>query len=323
MRPFLFLTAILTLAGLLSVAPRAATAGVTDCRLNPVGELPVHLENGLPIADGVLNGKPVRALIDTGSTRHLVSVEAARRLGLSFLERRVPGLQLGQGDWVKAGTLQADTLQMGPWQGTDARVQVVEAGDFGAGADMVLGQDLFVQSDVELDMAHNVIRFFRPSGCDDVPLAYWAKTYSQATLRSRGFGGFSVSRVVVRLNDQEFWARLDTGVRTSAVNTRMAHRVDVREDSPGSQPGPERHDIGRLPVPTWIGTFGTLAVGDEVIRNARLSVGDYYNLGVARDGTLNMVLGMDFIRSHRIYIANSQDKIYFTNVSKPVFGAGS
>jgi hypothetical protein len=49
-------------------------------------------------------------------------------------------------------------------------------------------------------------------------------------------------------------------------------------------------------------------------------VGDYYNLGVERDGSLAMVLGMDFIRSHRIFIANSQDRIYFTNVAKPVFG---
>ncbi|MBB6251619.1 retropepsin-like aspartic protease [Nitrospirillum iridis] len=298
-----------------------ALADTSDCRLNPVGELPIHLENGLPIADGLLDGKPVRALVDTGSTRHLVSVQAARRLGLDFQEHHARGVNLGQGDWRKAGTMMADTLSFGPWQGTGYRLQLVEAGDFGANVDMVLGQDLFVQSDIELDMAHNVIRFFRPAECDDTPLAYWAQTYAQATLRSRGFGSYSVSRVVVQLNGQEFWARLDTGVRTSTVLTRLAHRANVREDSPGSQPGPERRDIGRTPVPTWIGTFDTLAIGDEVIRNARLSVGDYYNLGVERDGSLAMVLGMDFIRTHRIFIANSQDKIYFTNVAKPVFGA--
>ncbi|MDZ5648860.1 retropepsin-like aspartic protease [Nitrospirillum sp. BR 11828] len=318
MRPIASIVSAAALSLTLIAAP--ALAGSADCRLNPVGELPIHLENGLPIADGLLDGKPVRALIDTGTTRHLVSVQAARRLGLDFQERTVRGVNLGQGDWRKAGTMKADTLSFGPWQGSGYRLQLVDAGDFGAHVDMVLGQDLFVQSDVELDMAHNVIRFFRPADCDDTPLAYWAQTYSQATLRSRGFGSYSVSRVVVQLNGLEFWARLDTGVRTSTVLTRLAHRVNVREDSPGSVPGPERHDIGRTPVPTWIGTFDTLSVGDETIRNARLSVGDYYNLGVDRDGSLAMVLGMDFIRSHRIFIANSQDKIYFTNVAKPVFG---
>ncbi|MDE1145726.1 MAG: retropepsin-like aspartic protease [Azospirillaceae bacterium] len=316
MRSTLFAAGFLGLASLLPVG--AALAGVADCRPNPVGELPVHLEHGLPIAEGVLDGKPVRALVDTGSARHMVSLAAAERLGLDFQKRLAPGVNLGQGDWVKAGSMQAD-LKVGPWEGHRLRLQVVDAGDFGAGVDMVLGQDMFVQTDVELDLANGVIRFFKPEGCEGVPLAYWSKTYAEATSRSRAFGGFSLSRVLVTLNGLDFWARLDTGVTASAVQTRLAHRVDVREDAPGSAPGPLRHDIGRTPVPTWIGTFDTLAVGDETIRNARLSVGDYYNLGVSRDGSLNMVLGMDFILSHRIYIANSQDKIYFTNVSKPVF----
>jgi tetratricopeptide (TPR) repeat protein len=55
-------------------------------------------------------------------------------------------------------------------------------------------------------------------------------------------------------------------------------------------------------------------LGDEVIENARLRIGDTDLAGLA-----DMVLGADFFLSHRVYVAKSQKKIYFTYNGGRVF----
>lgn len=54
-----------------------------------------------------------------------------------------------------------------------------------------------------------------------------------------------------------------------------------------------------------------MKIGDEEIRNARLRFGDL--------GVVDMLLGDDFFLSHRVYVANSQHKLYFTYNGGPVF----
>jgi hypothetical protein len=54
-------------------------------------------------------------------------------------------------------------------------------------------------------------------------------------------------------------------------------------------------------------------LGDEEMRNVRLRFGDF-----SMDGG-DMLLGADFFLSHRVYVANSQDKLYFTYNGGPPF----
>ena len=75
--------------------------------------------------------------------------------------------------------------------------------------------------------------------------------------------------------------------------------------------------------------FPTLTIGDETIKNAKLGIADLFGLDkeiglgsripVAAIESPDMLLGMDFFLSHRIYAARSQGKIYFSYVGGPVF----
>ncbi|WP_044560147.1 aspartyl protease family protein [Azospirillum sp. B4] len=304
------------------MAAGAAAAAPADCQLNKVAELAVRLEGGRPIVDGTLNGQPIRVVVNTGSYKTLLSEAAARRLGLEVTALPMAHKVLTPGRKLREiGSTPVQSLTVGGWQAENLTMEVIPA-HFGKDVDLTLGQDIFAQADVELDFAHDIIRFFRPQGCDDVPLAYWAETYAEATMQyaqneRRRFS----NRIPVRLNGHEFLARLSTGATYSTLSDTIAHQAGVYEGGPGvttlAMVGPPDHEK----YPLSVGTFDSFTIGDETIRNVKLRFVRFNPDFISDVGrqVWGLILGMDFIRSHRIYIANSQDKIYFTNVARPVF----
>jgi len=64
---------------------------------------------------------------------------------------------------------------------------------------------------------------------------------------------------------------------------------------------------------TWIARFASFKIGDEEILHAELRFGDVSLAGA------DLLIGADFFLSHRIYVASSQHKLYFTYNGGPVF----
>ncbi|MEC4589588.1 MULTISPECIES: retropepsin-like aspartic protease [Nitrospirillum] len=302
-----------------TIAPGLAWGGVADCHLNKISELALKLERNQPIVEGSINGKAVRALLDTGSYRTMLTSTGAARLGLDVTKHYEAGKVAGVGGEVHIGSAPVDKLTIGSWQVNDLRLQVIDNSNVGPGVELILGQDIFSQADVELDFAHSIVRFFQPQGCDDVPLAYWAQSYAEALMKPPQ-GRRTANIVHVALNGYEFWATLDTGASHSSLQQRIAHRAGVHEDDAGVTPGGGSHGIGKDTINTWIGTFETFTIGDETVRNVKIRFGDYSRgWDPEKAGATDMLLGADFIKTHHIYIANSQNKLYFTNVGRPIF----
>jgi tetratricopeptide (TPR) repeat protein len=116
------------------------------------------------------------------------------------------------------------------------------------------------------------------------------------------------------LNGAQIRVVFDTGAATSMLTLRAAARAGIKPDSPGVAFAGVSHGVGRGLVKTWIAPFNSFKVGDEEIRNTRLRIGDF-ELG----GNMEMLIGADFFLSHRIYVASSQGKLYFTYNGGPVF----
>ncbi|MBB6251620.1 retropepsin-like aspartic protease [Nitrospirillum iridis] len=304
----------------------AVSAAPSDCHLTKVAELAVRLDGGRPVVEGTLNGQPIRVAVSTGSYKTILSEAAARRLGLEVTPLPMAHHVITPGRGVREiGSAPVQSLSIGGWQAENLTMEVVPI-HFGKDVDLSLGQDIFSQADVELDLAHDTIRFFHPQGCDDVPLAYWADTYAEATMQyaqneRRRFS----NRVPVRLNGHEFLARLSTGTVYSTLSDTIAHQAGVYEGNPGvttlGMVGPSDHEK----YPLSVGTFDSFTIGDETVSNVKLRFTRFNPDFISDVGrqVWGLILGMDFIRSHRIYIANSQDKLYFTNVSRPVFDTQS
>jgi hypothetical protein len=72
-----------------------------------------------------------------------------------------------------------------------------------------------------------------------------------------------------------------------------------------------------------------LTIGDEMIRDTTMHFADLYKDAtftpggsrIARkvDELQPMLIGADFLRSHRVLVAHSQRRMYFTYVGGPVF----
>lgn len=290
-------------------------AAPADCKLRKLAELPIEIRHSHIFVSGRINDRPARIMLDTGAWKTVMSPQFAHKLGLSG-GTLANTYSEGIGGRAAVGYVQVDTMAIGDWQAEKIGVTVVEDTHMDQFYDLVMGRDIFNEADVELDYAHNAVRLFQPQQCDDVPLAYWAQTYAESPLRTLP-GHLSPDVVRVSINGVDTWALLDTGAGETLLDRRVAGRAGVHADSPGSVAGVDTAGIGQRTVSTYVGTFDSVAVGDETIRNVRLAVGEWGD----HDGNDDerMILGTDFIRSHRIMIARDQHKIYFTNVSQPVF----
>jgi tetratricopeptide (TPR) repeat protein len=191
---------------------------------------------------------------------------------------------------------------------------LVLPGTIGAEARGLLGQNILRVVDFELDLGHGIIRLFLPTDCKDVPLAYWAQGSGASSLKISDATALQPQiRFPARLQGHEIFVLLDTGAGYSLLARDAATSVGVYPNSPGVVTGGAIGGIGPNSEPSWIGPFKDFKLGDEEIRNTHLRFGGPSLLHA------DMLLGTDFLLSHRVYVANSQHRIYFTYENGPVF----
>jgi tetratricopeptide (TPR) repeat protein len=155
--------------------------------------------------------------------------------------------------------------------------------------------------------------------CKKTVMAYWAKdgdVYSVididwATAQSPH------TTSTAWLNGAKMHVLFDTGAATSVLSVRAAERAGVKTDAPGVVKAGFSHGIGSRVIQTWIAPFDSFKIGDEEVKHTKLRIGEIG--GVEAD----MLIGADFFLSHRIYVASSQRKLYFTYNGGPVFNLTS
>ena len=123
----------------------------------------------------------------------------------------------------------------------------------------------------------------------------------------------------VAVNGRPMLALLDTGATASALSMSEAARLGVTTKTPGAATAGCSVGIGRKPVDYWSGPFESFAIGNEVIRNPTLRFADVLSDTGPFANVPRMVLGVDFLRAHRVYVARSQRKFYFTYTGGTVF----
>ena len=292
--------------------PRVPAA---TCRLERLPDIPVTMQGLLPTVHAQINGVDARFVADSGAFLQFVTPAAVKqfklRVDYSFQNLNVQGvggMEQAQVAWAKSFTLAGVTVSNVPF--------VVAGSGFGGGAVGLLGQNFFRIADVEYDLANGVIRLVRPKDCKDTPLAYWAapanKPYSviDIALADRHAPH---TKSVAYLNGTKIEVLFDTGSAVSILTLAAARHAGITPTSPGVVEGGSASGIGHRVTTTWIARFPSFKLGDEEIDHAKLRFGDISLLGA------DMLIGADFFLSHRIYVASSQSKLYFTSNGGPVF----
>jgi predicted aspartyl protease len=295
------------------------------CHVRNVAEIPVAIDNNQLLARGAIDGHAVRVLIDTGSNMSLIWRSAAPGLGLRLIgapRRRLFGL----GGESRVDETFVEELRVETFTVKGLRIPV--AGDRPSSVDFILGEDFLSRDSVEFDVPHGVIRTMETTGCTPAELPYWSKTYSMADLVASPRDAQAI-RVNVVLNGHAVRAQIDSGSSVSLIAKSVADSIGVHYVSASS----ELVGIGNRSLQIWIADVHSFKLGDESINNTQLRVaqlGKYQTIGrigsripVAAVPEPGMLLGMDFLRSHRILVDNATRKMVFTYEGGPVFQIGN
>src|SRR5258708_27044847 len=301
------LVAALTMLG----APVAALSA--GCKLALLRQLPVTMDAMRPMVTVSFNGSETRLIADSGAFYSMISAPIAAQFKLR-LSAAPDGLRVGGiGGETFVSAARVHEFGLPGLKIPDIEF-MVGGSEVGGGAAGVLGQNVLAWADAEYDLAKGVIRLMRPHDCSKASLAYWEsdQPYSELDIRD-----ISAARLLTigtaYLNGGKIRVLFDTGAWTSMLSLQAAARAGIKPDSTGVVAAGESHGVGRGAVKTWIAPFASFKIGQEEIRNTHLRIGD---IDLEES---DMLIGADFFLSHHIYVANSQQKLYFTYNGGPVF----
>ena len=295
-----------------------------ECKLLLLATLPVTVSNNRPLIDGEINGHKIKMLVDTGSTYTSIWRSEAVRLGLPLEEVRGARI-FGIGGETRVQSTRTEEFKLD--QVVTHGIKFLVVGDRQNDTfSMLLGEDFLSKLTIEFDLAHGVMRLFRPESCKTEQLMYWSKTYSAATLESPPSHRLQVD-TEVELNGKRVTATWDSGATHSVVTPGAAAHAGVRTEDGEAQRS--LAGIGRREVKFTVAKFDSIAIGDEKVQNLRLQVSEIAQnmhvdvtgsrLGETIQGAPHMLIGADFFLSHRIIIPSNGPAIPFTYAGGPVF----
>jgi len=291
----------------------AGAARADGCKLAKYGTLPVEMVGERATTQIKVNGTVTHFILDTGAWYNFMSRANADALKLRLFPAPF-GFRMGG----IGGTAEAEIAKIKDFGILDTDFHNVEflvgGSDTGEG---LLGANLLDFADLEIDLAQGKLTLFKPDGCRKAALAYWAKgnNYNVADLLHPYNPNDKRSFVDVTINGKSVRALLDSGASATVLGRRAAERIGIDLNGAGVKAGGHLGGIGTRIYKTWIVPIDRFSVGTETIQHSQMLVMDG-NIG---DGSTDMLLGVDFMLAHHMYVANSQRKLYFTYNGGRVF----
>jgi clan AA aspartic protease (TIGR02281 family) len=289
----------------------AGQAWAGECQLTEYGTLPVEMVGVRATTMAKINGPSTRFILDTGAFFSTMSSANASALGLK-LQPLPFGFRL-RGIGGSANAQQAHVKEFGILDTTLKNVDFIVGGsDAGDG---LLGANLLDFADLEIDLAHGKMTLFKADHCDNSSLAYWVKDgkYNVADIEAvsdhdrRTF-------ISVTINGKKVRALLDSGAPATVLSRDAAERAGIDLNAPDVKVARSTHGIGAKLLKTWTVSVDSFSVGSETIQHSQMQVLD----GKIGDRT-DMLLGVDFLLAHHMFIGNSTEKAYFTYNGGRVF----
>jgi tetratricopeptide (TPR) repeat protein/predicted aspartyl protease len=298
-------------AALLSAVLLPGTAGAA-CDVRSF-EIPVTMKQMRAVAHLRINGMDAPLTLDSGAFFSVLTDAATAQMNL---KPRWANL----GGWGIAGRAEfyvTNVARLGVQASELKNVDFLVGGNEpGAGTLGLLGRNILSVDDTEYDLANGVVRLMTPNAdCKELNLAYWAKSVPvvEVPLIIRRGERIPAIKVEVKINGKPVEAILDTGAQ-SILSLRAAKRVGLISDERSLKPAGMVYGVGEGELQSWIVPVENFELGTERIVHSGLRVAD-----MVREIDTEMLIGIDFFLSHRIYVARSQKKIYFTSNGGPAF----
>lgn len=298
--------ALLTLLGLAACAAAPEPRAEGSCRLVRLAQMPLELRGNMLFVQAKINQAPVTLLVDTGAERTLLTEATVDRLHLPRDYQRATrtyGIGSATASWdakLPNGIVLGDTR---------LPVESVTVGRFGinevagGSADGLLGADILLAFDLDLDIPANRVTFYRARpDCPDA-LPPWNPPYI-------AIDGVSTRRdrllVPFELDGVGGTAVLDTGAQISSISRRMAERVGLAETDMAADRLVMAHGAAPDEVEVRIHRFRQFRVGSAVMESPALPVVPMSS------GMGDALVGGDFLRGRQVWLSFSTRRVFVT-----------
>jgi clan AA aspartic protease (TIGR02281 family) len=291
----------------------ASQVWAASCQLKDYGTLPVEMIGGQATTVVKINGSDTRFALDTGAFFNVMSKASAVSLGLKL--RPAPFNFRLTGVGGDASAQFAHVKEFGILGTTLDNIDFIVGGtDTGYG---LLGANLLDLADLEIDLAHGKLTLFKVDHCDNLSLAYWSKdgNYNVADIEPSDSQIDRRTFLDIIINGKKVRGLIDSGAFATVLSRRAAERIGIDLAGPDVKAGVRGIGLGGKQMKTWTVRIDSFSVGTETIHHSQMQVID----GQLGDNETDMLLGVDFLLAHHMFIANSEKKAYFTYNGGRVF----
>jgi tetratricopeptide (TPR) repeat protein/predicted aspartyl protease len=297
--------------GLLGTA--VASPVMAACQVSKIAELPVTLVGGRAMVDAKFGTRDAHFIVDSGAFYSTLSRASAAEFGLTLTPAPAWFRLRGIGGDSSVSFAQAKNFSL-------AGIAIPRVGFIVGGSDTgtagLLGQNILALVDAEYDLPHSAVRLMQVKGCGGVALAYWTagKPFSTISLE-RGESGPWKPHIVgtVLVNGVKMRAMFDSGAPNTMITLAAAKRAGITPASPGVEPVDSSSGLGSRQVPTWLAKFDTINLGGEIVSHPRFRIAD-------TQFDADMLIGIDFFRTHRMFVSNANHQLFMTYEGGPLFG---
>jgi predicted aspartyl protease len=292
---------------LVALLPAACGPPAVNCELTMVAQMPLEVQDQLLIVPAGINGKWVRLIVDTGAERTTIADAAAERLGMPH-DARYRTQSMGVGGQSTTTDVSVDRLVLG---GVRFPLQRVAVGNFnlqnenGLNADGLLGADILLAFDLDIDVAGARLTLYRPRICPQAPLPWQEPAAEIAGVRAQK------DRLLVpfALDGVAGMAIIDTGAQRSVLGLDMARRMNLNSQTMAGDPVIHQHGVGPDDVIAHIHRFDLLRIGPVTQRDLQLPVME------TEAGLGDALIGQEFLRGRRVWISFRDRQIYVSQHS--------
>jgi predicted aspartyl protease len=288
---------------LLALLARCAPV-VVDCRPQMVAQMPLELEDGLPVVPVGMDGKNVQMIVDTGAERTTITDSTVQKLKLPHDSRYATQLRGIGGTTTTTNDVTVDRLVLG---GVDFPLERAVVGTFklqtegGLNADGLLGADILLAYDLDIDVPGGKLSLYRPRRCPQT-LPPWpepaVEVHNIETVGDRVLVPFELDGV-------HGMAVLDTGAQRNVLGKNIARRLHLGSlTSMATDPTISQHGIGPAEAIAHLHRFNLLRIGPTALESPELPVLE------SEAGLGDAVIGEDFLRDRRVWISFRNRQVY-------------
>ena len=288
-------------ASLLAVLLAAACGGPEmNCDLVVVTKMPLEVRSKLLVVPVGIGGKWVNLLVDTGAERTALSEEAVARLGLAR-DAKTLTRSTGLGGSFTSSDAIVPGLVLGGVRFPVEHVSVAQL-RFGPdlAADGLLGSDILLGFDLDIDVPDRMLTLYRARQCADVRPP-WKVPYERVpgvrALRDRLL-------IPLELDGVKGMGILDTGAQATTIGPRMAVRLGLTAQALAGDQIVRHHGAGPGTQEARLHRFSLLRIGPAIATGPMLSV-----LPVDA-GVGDALVGEDFIDGRRIWMSFSSREVF-------------